>query len=42
VREFIRNIYIIVRFIVILIFLYIFVALAFVVVGGTLMNIFVK
>jgi len=42
VREFIRNIYIIVRFIVILIFLYIFVALAFVVVGGTLMDLFLK
>lgn len=39
-REFIRNIYIIVRFIVILIFLYIFVALAFVIVGGILMDLF--
>ena len=41
-REFISNIYIIVRFIVILIFLYIFVALAFVIVGGILMDLFVK
>nr|DAH42031.1 MAG TPA: hypothetical protein [Caudoviricetes sp.] len=41
-REFIHNIYIIVRFIVILIFLYIFVALAFVLVVGTLMDIFLK
>lgn len=41
-REFIHNIYIIVRFIVILIFLYIFVALAFVIVGGILMDLFVK
>lgn len=41
-KEFIHNIYLIVKLIVIVIFLYIFVALAFVIVGGTMMNIFLK
>jgi len=42
VREFIHNIYLIVKLIVIVISLYIFVALAFVIVGGTMMDIFLK
>ena len=41
-KEFIHNIFVIVKFIVILIFLYIFVALAFVVCGGILIDIFLK
>ena len=41
-REFIHNIYLIVKLMVIVIFLYIFVALAFVIVGGTMMNICLK
>lgn len=41
-REFIHNIYLIVKLIVIVIFLYIFAALAFVIVGGILMDIFLK
>lgn len=41
-REFIHNIYLIVKLIVIVIFLYIFAALAFVIVCGTMMNIFLK
>lgn len=41
-REFIHNIYLIVKLVVIVISLYICVALAFVIVGGTMMNIFLK
>ena len=41
-REFIHNIYLIVKLIVIVISLYIFVALAFVIVGGILMDLFLK
>ena len=41
-REFIHNIYLIVKLIVIVISLYIFVTLAFVIVGGTMMDIFLK
>jgi hypothetical protein len=42
VREFIHYIYLVLKLIVIVICLYIFVALAFVVVGGTMMDIFLK